>query len=235
MTATLQTQRGTGATLDAPLARPRIEDIAQCEAAFDAIYREAQGDAARIPWAGLAPNPILLAWLNEEAPGLLRPGASVTVVGCGLGDDVAELAARGHDVTGFDVSATAVEWARSRHAAVADRLVQANLFDVPSRLRRRADLVVECYTLQSLPPWTRAQAAAAVAELARPHGSVLAICRARPEGEAMAEADGPPYPFTPRELADAFAPTGFHPVRPLEEFDDADTPPKLRLRGLFTR
>ena len=41
----------------------------------------------------------------------MRRGSRV-VVGCGLGDDVAELLSRGYDAVGFDVSPTAIGWAR---------------------------------------------------------------------------------------------------------------------------
>src|SRR5215471_9712499 len=82
---------------------------------YEEQYQEAAGDAGRLSWADLTPCPALQAWLNSEAPSLVRPGAAACVVGCGMGDDVQELADRGYDVVGFDVSSTAVQWARARH------------------------------------------------------------------------------------------------------------------------
>ena len=168
------------------IAPPRPSPPASGEAAawsryFEALYRSADHDTARIPWAETEPNPGLLAWLGAEAPSLVRPGATVCVAGCGLGDDVRELAGRGYDVLGFDVSPTAIEWARHRHPGLEDRFHVADLFDLPPHLTRRADLVVEVYTIQSLHPALRTAAARAIASLARPRGTILTICRGRDE------------------------------------------------------
>src|SRR5690349_11117782 len=78
------------------------------------VYRAAAGDMAKVPWADARPSPALVSWLNSEAPGRVRPGSRACVIGCGLGDDVAELTNRGYDAFGFDVSPTAIEWARKR-------------------------------------------------------------------------------------------------------------------------
>jgi SAM-dependent methyltransferase len=200
---------------------------------YEGIYREAGGDPARVPWAECCSCPALRAWLNSEAPGQVRPGASACVVGCGLGDDVRELAERGYDVIGIDVSPTAIEWARARHPAIADRLMVADLFDLPSSLHRRSDLVVEVNTLQSVHPDLRESAAAGIAALARPHGTVLTICRGRDENESL--PDAPPYPLCPRELEKLFAPHGFNPTRAMDDFADDQDPPVRRLRCAFRR
>lgn len=216
----------------APIA-PRSAAAPEWTAFFETIYREASGDAALVPWADGEPNPALVAWLNSEAPGLIRPGATVAVVGCGLGDDVRELADRGYDVVGFDCSPTAVAWARRRHTAIADRLLIADLFNLAPALRRRHDLVVEINTLQALGPALRPDACAGIVALARPRGSVLAVCRARDDGEALPE--NPPYPLTGAELEGLMAAQGLSPMRPLETFTDSETPPVRRLRGVFRR
>ncbi|MDZ4832086.1 MAG: methyltransferase domain-containing protein, partial [Phycisphaerae bacterium] len=87
---------------------------------FEAIYRDAQGDPSRVRWEDGRPNPLLVSWLDRDAGDALRTGARVAVVGCGLGNDARELARRGYDVTAFDVSPTAIEWARSIDADWAD-------------------------------------------------------------------------------------------------------------------
>lgn len=199
---------------------------------FDDLYRSAGQETVRIPWADGRPNPAMVAWLNAEAPGLLRPGATVAVVGCGLGDDAAELEARGYDVLGFDVSPRAVEWARQLHPTLGERLIVADLLELPPRLLRRFDLVVEIYTLQSLHPDLRPAAAAAVASLARPRGAVLAICRGRDESEPL---EGPPFPLTVRELTELMQAQGLAPAHAIDDFLDDQAPPQRRLRGLFRR
>ena len=67
---------------------------------FEALYAQVEGDPGRVPWADLAPNPILYRWLDEQSVGWpSRPSDRQTgetpvplipraaVVGCGLGDD----------------------------------------------------------------------------------------------------------------------------------------------------
>ena len=200
---------------------------------FEDLYHDAAGDLSRIPWGDGRPSPSLQAWLNTEAPSLVRPGATACIVGCGLGDDVQELAARGYDVLGFDVSPSAVQWARTRHPDIADRFVVADLFSLPGSLPRRWDLVVEISTLQALHPDLRATAAAGIASLARPRGMVLTICRGRDEDQPL--PDAPPFALTPRELTDLFAPHALIPTRSIDDYQDDEAPPVRRLRCAFKR
>jgi hypothetical protein len=214
------------------VAAPRSTRQDEWRSYFERVYATAAGDAAAVPWSDGDANPALVAWLNAEAPGLIRPGATVAVVGCGLGDDVRELSDRGYDAMGFDCSPTAVDWARRRHPDIADRLHIADLLSLPGHMLRRHDLVVEINTIQSLPPELRQSAGAGVVALARPRGIVLAICRGREEGEAL---EGPPFALTVRELVEAMAAQGLSPLREVDEFLDGEEPPKRRLRGMFRR
>lgn len=211
---------------------PASAEGADWSAWFEAVYRESEGDAAKVPWGDRKPSPALVEWLNSEAPAMVRPGACVTVTGCGLGDDVRELADRGYDVTGFDVSPTAVAWARKLHPAIADRIQVADLLEVPAGLRRRADLVVEVSTIQAVHPEMRGRIVAGIASLARPRGVVLAVCRARGEGEALV---GPPFALKVEELSALFSAEGFAPAGGVEEFLDGEEPPVRRLRAAMRR
>ncbi len=200
---------------------------------FDTVYRDAADDAGAVPWADQRANPVMVTWLNAVAPGLIRTGSRVAVVGCGLGDDVNELAARGYDVVGFDVSATAIEWARRRFPELGQSFIHADLFDLPARFIHRFDLVVEINTLQSLEPTLRQRAAMCVMNLACPRGSVLTIARGRDEQVSLADAGGPPFPFTSRELLQTMESVGAAPISSIDEFDDDEQPPVRRLRGVF--
>lgn len=211
-------------------APPATADAAAWAEFFDEVYREAAGDPARIPWAAGRADPSLQDWLNDVAPGLVRPGAAAVVVGCGLGDDARELADRGYEVTAFDVSPAAIRWARERHPDLSERFHVADLFSIPPSLCRRADLVVEAHTLQALHPELRARAAAGVASLARPRGTILAICAGREEGEPL--PDSPPFPLCARELADLMSAHGFAPTGPIEDSASAGG---RRLRAAFRR
>ncbi len=220
-----------------PVPRPPAGDCTRDSWAsyFDSVYRNAAGETAMVPWADAQANPCLVSWLNAQAPGLVRPGATVTVVGCGLGDDVAELAGRGYDVIGFDCSACAIDWARRRHPALADRFMVADLMELPPSLRRRADLVVEVSTIQSVDPMMRPSMASAIASLARPRGLVLAIARGRASHESLDLYSTPPYPLTSPELMRLLGDQGFSPIQEPDEFLDDEQPPKRRLRGAFRR
>jgi hypothetical protein len=234
MSALLQTVRPVEVEAREPRPEPpRSATAGEWAAWFESIYREAGGDAERVPGGRLRPSAAMLAWMNSEAPGLVRPGACVTVVGCGLGDDVSELAGRGYDVTGFDVSPTAIEWARKRHPDLADRLQVADLLELPATLRRRADLVVEVSTIQAVHPDLREKIVAGIAALARPRGVVLAVCRGRC-GDTDAGST-PPFALSCGELTGLFAGAGFAPVRGVDDFEDDESPPVRRLRAALRR
>ena len=76
---------------------------------FDALYQEAEGDNEKIPWADLEPNPFFVKF--AEKTNLQGNGRKALVIGCGLGDDAKYLHDLGFEVTGFDISETAINWA----------------------------------------------------------------------------------------------------------------------------
>ena len=202
---------------------------------FESVYQEAAGDRGRVPWSHRRPSPSMVNWMNAAAPGLLRPGARVAVVGCGLGEDAVCLADRGYDVTAFDVSQTAIDWAKRLHPRHADLFGVADLLDLPACLRHRFDLAVEVHTLQALPPACRADLAGGIADLLVHGGIVVACARGRGDDEPLEGLSGPPFPFTPRELAETFAKAGLEAVDEVCSFHDDNDPPVRRLRAVYRR
>jgi SAM-dependent methyltransferase len=186
---------------------------------------------AEVPWADGRPSPALVNWLNAVAPSLIRCGARVAVVGCGLGDDVRELVQRGYDVTGFDISETAIAWARERHPSCADAFHVADLFDVPPRWRRRFDLVVEINTVESLPIDRRDDTLPAIADLVGQRGRLLVIAHGAPTPQTA--ADGPPWALTSNELLAHAEHAGLKPETAPVLFDDDGVPSVLRMRAVF--
>jgi SAM-dependent methyltransferase len=194
---------------------------------FERLYASAEADGVPVPWADLDVNPLLASWAVPTA----RGGSRALVVGCGYGDDAEWLAARGWDVTAFDISATAVAHCRQRFPDSRVNYVAADLLDPPAAwLSDPFALVVEIYTLQVLPPDSDERAAALriVGRLAG--GSLLVIARLREPDE---EAGTMPWPLTRRELASL---TGAGLVEQSTEvlLDDED-PPVRRIRSVFAR
>lgn len=204
---------------------------------FEPLYRDAAGDPAAIPWADLAPHRHVVGWLDQ--PGLDVTGVDAVVVGCGLGDDAVELARRGCRVTAFDLSETAVAWARERFAddladlpgSVAWQV--ADVLDLPDRLVGAFGLVVEVRTIQSLPATVRDQAMLGVASLVGPGGWLLVSTLLATSDEAARTFPGPPWAQAPAELA-AYLADGLERVS--MEHPDADPDaPAMPVRLLLRR
>lgn len=197
---------------------------------FEELYATAHGDPACVPWADLAPNPGLEAWLaTQEAP---QGPARALVVGCGLGDDAQRLAQAGYQVTAFDISPTAIHWCQRRFPQSPVHYLQADLFEAPSGWLGAFDLIFECYTLQAMPEGPRQRAMPLLAQLLAPQGRLLIIARTRREEDP--DQGGPPWALPPSQ----FAPLEREPaLRRLElhQFMDQEEPPVLRLRGLYQR
>lgn len=188
---------------------------------FDAMYATSGRDAAGVPWSQLTPQHDIQTWLDDNLP---RPGACALVVAAGLGDDAVAAAGRGWDVTAFDASPTAIDWARERFpdSDVAWRV--EDLFDAPDEWVGAFDLVVENLTIQSLPPSMRDEVCATIASWVKPGGRVLVVTFLRPPGTPQGE--GPPWPPAPDEL-DGLMAAG------LDELSATDcTTPEIRTLGL---
>lgn len=192
---------------------------------FDAVYTLADGDAAKVPWANLAPHPLLSEWLN--AVGATMNGVRALDIGCGLGDNAEALAAAGCVTSAFDLAPSAVEWAQRRFPASRVEYRAADLFELPPEWRGAFTLAHECYTLQALPEEMIAPAAAAIAGALHPGGLALVIARSRPEDS---ERVGPPWPLTRSNLA-AFEAAGLREIA-IEERVSEDRP---HWRALFVK
>ena len=214
---------------------PSVQSIDDWLERFDSIYEDASGDCAQIPWAHGSPNPALIAWLNVQASSLVRPGARVAVVGCGLGRDAVALIERGYDVCAFDACEHAIESARALHPRHASCFHQMDLRELPSKMHSRFDLVVEIHTVQSLPVAYRPAIAESIASLVNHRGVLLAIARGRDERTTAESLDGPPFPLTPGELEALFTDHGLSLVRPIDDYEDGNDPPVRRLRAVFRK
>ena len=191
---------------------------------FEKLYAEAGEGLAEVPWDRPAPAENL-----RSAALPAGAGARALVVGCGTGRDAEYVAGLGYATTAFDISATAVKTARSRHpGSVVDYQV-ADLLAPPAGWRHGFDLVVESNNVQALPRDLRARAAASVAGFVAPGGTLLVLAAA---AESPSD-DGPPWPFT-RDEVDLFAVEGVS-ASGVEELTGSDGPSVRRWRATFRR
>ena len=205
-------------------ARARIREIAAEFATrgddlgwFDAAYREAAGDSEKLPWGDLEPNKFFKAW--AERHGLKGNGRKALVVGCGLGDDARYLDDLGFKVTAFDLSPTAIEWAKQLSEGRNIQFETADLFQPFRGWLEAFDFVLEIYTIQPLPMDLRAKAIDSVAAFVAPGGSLVVVSRGRGDDEELEQL---PWPLSRRDLA-RFLEGGLTEVRFDDFIDDEDT------------
>jgi SAM-dependent methyltransferase len=169
---------------------------------FEPLYAAAAEADGAPPWNSDEPRALLRQWV--ELRDLAGDGRSAIVVGCGLGADAEYVASLGFATTAFDLSPTAIRLARERHPQTTVDYRVADLLALPERWHRAFDLVVECWTVQSLPDPPRGQAIAAIADLVAPGGTLIVVAHARADDGPDEPAAGPPWP-QPRATIDAFA------------------------------
>lgn len=216
-------------------ARARVEKIARefyekgdAVGWFDALYAEAEGDPTKIPWADLEPNPNFAAWMEKHKPD--GAGKKAIVVGCGLGDDAEELARYDFDVTAFDISPKAIEWARKIHPDSTVKYQVEDLFNLPEEFQRAFDFVLEVYTVQALPLEFRERSIKAISELVAPDGKLLFVGRGADEGETT---ETPPFPLRKSEL-NKFVEFGLTEIE-FEDYYDQSELPTRRFRAFYKR
>ncbi|MEX0344733.1 MAG: class I SAM-dependent methyltransferase [Rhizobiaceae bacterium] len=175
-----------------PLDRQLLADNPDRTRFFETIYDMAEGDAAAVPWADLAPKPEVASWLADN-PGEERTAIDIA---CGLGDHAEALAAAGYRTSAFDLSEKAISWAKKRFPGSPVDYRTANLLELLEEWQSGFDLVNEVYTIQSVPPPLHRRFSEAIANLVKPGGTLLVYARVRDEGT---EHDGPPWPLMPSE------------------------------------
>lgn len=148
-----------------------------------------------VPWDHGEPTPYLVDWLQKHFPGTDRRGRAV-IVGCAYGDDAELTSQHGFTTTAFDISPSAIQAAQERHPGSPIQYRHADLLDLPAEWSHAFDLVIECTTLQCLPPQLHQPAAAGIASLCGPGGMVLVIARV----PASDDPPGPPWLLTKAEV-----------------------------------
>lgn len=119
---------------------------------YDWIYKIVKWLRVPIHWVfGTHPE---LGTLVDS--GRIRTGGRAIDLGCGTGREVIELARRGFDAFGVDISPTAISMARSSaHATGVDATFFVDDLTKPSRLKGKFDLIVDYGALNDLNPTQR--------------------------------------------------------------------------------
>jgi SAM-dependent methyltransferase len=191
---------------------------------FEQLYAEAAQGRAVVPWDRGGPHPLLVEWF-ESRPGP-RPGQRALVVGAGPGSDAAFLAGLGWTVTAFDIAPSAVAAARSRFADSGVDFQVADVLDPPADWSGAYGLVLESYTVQSLPVRLRPAVVSRIRAFVAPGGQLLVLAAAV---DTHLEA-GPPWPLT-RADVESFAGAGVEAAR----IEDLTTGDVRRWRAEFRR
>ena len=163
---------------------------------FEALYKEAAGDNGKIPWADLEANRFFREWAEKNK--LKGEGRKALVVGCGLGDDAVYLDDLGFEVTGFDISETAIEWAKKLHTGRDIKFEVMDLFEPYRGWLGAFEFVLEVYTIQPLPLEMRERTIDAIASFVTPGGELVVVTRGREDDEEVVKV---PWPLSRKELS----------------------------------
>jgi len=163
---------------------------------FEALYKEADGNTEVVPWADLEPNKFFKAWADRTA--LKGNGEKALVVGCGLGDDASYLNDLGFNVSAFDISPTAIEWAKKLYGEKDISFEVMDLFEPFRGSLGAFDFVLEVYTIQPLPLEMRPAVIDSIAAFVAPEGKLLVVTRGREDDEEPVEL---PWALSRRDLS----------------------------------
>jgi len=120
------------------------------------------------------------------------------VVGCGLGDDAKYLDDLGFKVTAFDISPTAIEWAKRLYGDKDIQFETADLFQPFRGWLGAFDFVLEIYTIQPLPLEMRPKVIDAIAAFVAEHGRLAVVTRGRADDEEPVQL---PWPLSRHDLS----------------------------------
>ena len=156
---------------------------------FEQMY---QGQA---PWDTGRPQPDIIK-LAEAG----QIGGSVLDVGCGTGENLLYLAARGHEAWGIDFVPVAIERAKAKAAqrGVSAHLIVGNALEL-NKLGRQFDTVIDCGLFHSFADEERPLFVRGLAQVLQPGGLLHILCFSDEEPGT----EGPRRIFQ-QEIRDAF-------------------------------
>jgi SAM-dependent methyltransferase len=159
---------------------------------WEAIYQsESPG------WDLGEPAPPFVSLLAGPSP---PPPGRIAILGCGTGNDVSLFAAHGFEAVGVDFAPSAIGSAenRLRSANLKAKLIQEDIFNLPSVYHGHFDYVLEHTCFCAIDPSRRQEYVRMVEAILRPTGKFIALFYLIPPGV------GPPFGTTEKEIRSLF-------------------------------
>lgn len=147
-------------------------------------FWEGRWQSGHTPWDHGRSAPPFAEFVEREGP----PIGRMLIPGAGSGHDVRYFAELGADVTGLDISPSALAVASERNAHPRATYRQGDILDPDPELLGSCDWVVEHTCLCALDPVHWPRYAASIPRLLVPGGHFLALFYRNPE-----DPEGPPH------------------------------------------
>jgi ubiquinone/menaquinone biosynthesis C-methylase UbiE len=183
---------------------------------FEQVYQD------QAPWDTGRPQPAIIR--SAEA-GQIR--GSVLDVGCGTGENVLYVAAKGHESWGLDFVPVAIERARSKAAqrGIDAHFLVGNALEL-NRLGRQFDTVIDCGLFHTFTDEERPVFVEGLGKVLRSEGLLYILCFS--DEEPGTEG---PRRITQQEIRDAFH--GIWKVKQIEptRFESAGRPGRMSPGG----
>ncbi|MES2476425.1 MAG: methyltransferase domain-containing protein [Verrucomicrobiota bacterium] len=160
--------------------------------------------AGDMPWEKGSAAPPLLELLAKRGVAMWGTGV-VLVPGCGLGHDVRVLAELGLDVTGVDISRSAVERAEDFPVLGKESYEVGDFLEPAWRDERQFSAIWEHTCFCAIDPSRRGDYAAAAAACLEDGGVLAGVFFLTPHDPGE-EEEGPPFATTIEEIDACFAP-----------------------------
>jgi methyl halide transferase len=165
---------------------------------LSAEYWDRRYQEGSTPWNLGVPAPPLVSLL--ASPNSPTPGR-IAVLGCGTGYDALLFAEHGFEVVGCDLSALAIETAKSAalERGLTVEFLERDIFALIPEFSQSFDYVLEHTCFCAIDPTLRPKYVELVSTLLRPNGKLLGLffTHNRP--------GGPPFGSTTKEIRELFA------------------------------
>jgi methyl halide transferase len=166
---------------------------------LSAEYWDRRYQEGSTPWNLGVPAPPLVSLL--ASPNSPTPGR-IAVLGCGTGYDAMLFAEHGFEVVGCDLSALAIETAKSaalERGLTTVEFLERDIFALIPEFSQSFDYVLEHTCFCAIDPTLRPKYIELVSTLLRPNGKLLGLffTHNRP--------GGPPFGITTKEIRELFA------------------------------